>query len=195
MSTRYVPPAPESPTTDARSWLLRHARWVVLVVAVLLCAGYLLGWAAWVGPRAGEARWLGPTGPTATSKENVTLTVLGVHRVTTLVDPYTGLETTPADGLALVDVELEATSPVELASALTCRPHLVDGDHREWEASYEHVDDDAGRTRPNDCAGVEPVGPTPTRYWLRYKVPARHADRVVGVAIDLGNNHLQVIAP
>ncbi|MDN5727424.1 MAG: hypothetical protein L0G99_16080 [Propionibacteriales bacterium] len=192
MSYAWIPanrPAPRPP------WLVRHARWIVLLLAVALCAAYLIGWSAWAGSRAGKPPWTGPSGPTAISDEGVTLTVLQIKRTKAVLDPVTGLESTAPEGSMFLDVEMEASSPVELAQALSCRPTIADVDRREWEAKYEAVTDDSGQDLPRDCAGVEPVGPQPVRYWVRYEVPLRYADRIVGLVIPLGDRQMQVIAP
>lgn len=176
-------------------WLVRHARWMVLLLAITLCAAYLIGWSTWAGSRAGEPSWTGPTGSTVTSDEGVTLTVLQIKRTSAVLDPATGLESTAPEGAVFLDVELEASSRVEMAQALSCRPTIADADRREWEATYEAVTDDSGQDLPRDCAGVEPVGPQPVRYWVRYEVPLRSADRTIGLVIPLGDRQMQVIAP
>ncbi|MGD7789218.1 hypothetical protein ACQCX2_12955 [Propionibacteriaceae bacterium Y1700] len=186
---------PEGRPVHRPPWPVRHARWLVLMLAVVLCGGYLIGWALWAGPRAGESVWIDPAGPTATSDEGVTLTILQMKRTEVVNDPYTGLESTPPEGTVFFDVELEASSQVEMIQALSCRPKLADRDHREWEAKYDAVRDEQGQELPRDCYGVEPLGPTPVRYWVRYEVPVRHADQIIGAAVPLDDHRVQVITP
>lgn len=177
-----VPPAPALGTAatpaapSAAGPPSRRRAWLVLAAVALVSLLYLTGWSIWAHTHTASRYELLPPGA-AGSRGGADFRLLSLTRSDRLAGS-TGADPQVADaGATFVVAQLEVVRRREDETFL-CAVDLLGPDQRVWTATTVEVQ----RSVPSCVSGETHVG-APRRFEAVFLVPARDADRLVGVAL------------